>query len=269
MNLSDITPMILTHNEEANLRATLDRLNWATDILIIDSFSTDSTIEIAESFCAVRVVKRKFDHFAEQCNFGLTHIQTQWVLSLDADYKCDEAFADELRNLDPKDSGYRARFLYGVYGHPLRASLYPPRTVLYERDRSRYQRDGHAHRVFVDGSIGELRCPILHDDWKPISTWLNSQTTYAAMEADKILSSPPHQLKWKERIRRKIVIAPALMFLYCLFARGLIFDGWRGIFYTLQRSYAELVLALVLLDRGIRTRSTDNLVRTKESRTSS
>ncbi len=76
MNLSEITPMILTHNEEANLRTTLDGLTWASTILVVDSFSTDATLRIAAEFARVRVIQRPFDHFAEQCNFGLAHIET-------------------------------------------------------------------------------------------------------------------------------------------------------------------------------------------------
>ena len=255
MKLSEITPMILTYNEEPNLQATLEGVAWASRILVVDSFSTDATLEIASTFPQVRVVQRPFDHFAAQCNFALTHIETPWVLSLDADYKCSPAFADELAELIPSKPGYRASFRYGIYGYPLRATLYPPRTVLYRRDSARYAPDGHAHRVMITGNLGELRCPILHDDWKSISAWLQSQSFYAKMEADKILSRPAQELSWKDRLRKQVLIAPWLTFFYCLFAKRLLLDGWRGIFYALQRSYAELVLSLVLLDRNLRARS--------------
>ena len=66
------------------------------------------------------MIQRPFDHFADQCNFGLAHIETTWVLSLDADYKCDQTFANALRSLDPTCAGYRVRFLYAIYGRPLR-----------------------------------------------------------------------------------------------------------------------------------------------------
>ena len=62
---------------------------------------------------------------------------------------------------------------------------------------------------------------------------------------------PPAELNWKDRIRTRIVIAPFLTLFYCLFAKGLLLEGWRGIFYTLQRTYAELVLSLAILDRGL------------------
>ncbi len=255
MNLSDVTPMILTHNEEANLFETLKLLSWASQILIIDSFSSDATLEITAEFPQVQVIQRKFDHFSEQCNYGLDHIATPWVLSIDADYKCNEAFTDELKSLVCSHDAYQARFRYGIYGYPLRATLYPPRTVLYRCKQARYERDGHAHRVTIKGSIGELNSAILHDDRKPLTSWLRSQSRYASLEADKLFSSPKNKLNWKDRLRRKIVIVPALTIPYCLIAKGLLLDGWPGMFYTLQRVYAELLLSLVILDRRLHSRS--------------
>ena len=86
MRLSTVTPLILTFNEAPNLRRTLARVAWAREIVIVDSFSTDETMHIAQSFPQARILQRKFDTFADQCNFGLQQITTEWVLSLDADY---------------------------------------------------------------------------------------------------------------------------------------------------------------------------------------
>lgn len=255
MDLRTITPLILTYNEAANIRATLEGINWASQILLIDSFSTDATLAIAAEFPQVRIVQRPFDHFANQCNFGLTLVETTWVLSMDADYKCGPAFAEELARLDSSLAGYRAPFLYGIYGQPLRATLYPPRLVLYQANCAEYFRDGHAHRVLVDGEIGAIKAPILHDDWKPLSVWLESQLKYAGSEADKLCTTQKIELGWKDRIRRRILFAPPLTLAYCLLVKGLILDGWRGIFYSLQRTFAELALSLVLLDRKLRKSS--------------
>ena len=255
MELSDITPMILTHNEEANLRATLQGVAWASRILVVDSFSTDRTLEIISEFPQARVIQRRFDHFANQCNFGLKHINTTWVLSLDADYRCSETLRHELASLVPEYAGYEVKFQYGVMGRPLHATLYPPRTVLYRREAACYERDGHAHRVRITGSVGRIRSAILHDDRKPLSVWLVSQNRYASLEAEKLLSLSPDQMTWKDRVRRNILFAPTLTILYCLFGKGLILDGWRGIYYSFQRSYAELLLSLHLLDRFLRNRN--------------
>ncbi len=254
MLTSEITPLILTFNEEANLERTLQGLSWAKQILIVDSFSSDDTLAIAGRFPAVKVIQRAFDHFSDQCNFGLSHIQTPWVLSLDADYVCDQALAAELAELDAKLHGYEVSFRYAIYGHPLRATLYPPRVVLYRREQARYQPDGHAHRVHVSGEIGRLRTPIVHDDWKPLDVWFKAQFKYAQAEADKLEQTPSNHLGWKDRLRKKLCLAPILTPVYCLVLRGLLLDGWRGLFYAFQRTLAELLLSLTLLDRKIRKR---------------
>src|SRR5262245_16448781 len=97
--LDQITVLILTFNEAPNIRRTLEKLTWAKEILIVDSFSTDETLEIAKTFSQTRVVQRKFDTFAGQCNFGLGQVKTEWVLSLDADYVLSDDLNRELARL--------------------------------------------------------------------------------------------------------------------------------------------------------------------------
>lgn len=252
--LSEITPLILTFNEAPNLRRTLEKLAWAKEILVLDSFSTDETLDIARSFGQVRIVQRKFDTFAGQCNFGLQQIATPWVLSLDADYVLTEGFRDELATLNPDDStsGFKAAFIYCVFGRPLRASLYPPRAVLYRRERARYEDEGHGHRVRIEGEVAALRSKIFHDDRKPLDRWLGEQNRYMIREATELLATPMSELKFQDRLRRRIVIAPWLVFFYTLFAKHLILDGWPGWFYVLQRTYAELLLSLRLLEEKLK-----------------
>ena len=138
--LNEITPLILTFNEEENIVRTLSRLAWARDIVVLDSGSTDRTAEIANSYPNVRLFVRPFDNHANQWNYGLqeTAIRTCWVLALDADYQVCESVVDELRSLQPAADvcAYRARFVYCVGGMPLRGSLYPPVTVLFRKNRA-------------------------------------------------------------------------------------------------------------------------------------
>src|SRR5438128_4777395 len=91
-----ITPLIITYNEADNVARTLDRLSWAHRIIMVDSGSTDETLAIARRYPQVDIVNRAFDDFANQCNFGVSQIDTDWVLSLDADYELSNALVDEL-----------------------------------------------------------------------------------------------------------------------------------------------------------------------------
>jgi glycosyltransferase involved in cell wall biosynthesis len=251
-----ITPLILTYNEAPNLRRTLERLTWAKEIVVVDSGSTDDTVAIARSFPNVRVLVRPFDTFAGQCNFGLEQIQTPWVLSLDADYVLSDELVAELKAWRPEGAvaGYRAAFRYCVNGRPLRATLYPPRVVFYRREVARYADEGHGHRVRINGEVRSLKGWIDHDDRKSLDRWLSEQNKYMIREAAQLLATPMNQLKLQDRLRRHIVIAPFLVFFYTLLAKGLILDGWPGWFYVLQRTYAELLLSLRLLERKLADR---------------
>ena len=177
--------------------------------------------------------------------------------SLDADYECPQTLFDELRSLQPSHEVYYGGFTYALFGHPLRGTLYPPCAVLFKTNAFRYVQDGHTQLLDLGGaSPGKLKTKIIHDDRKPLRRWLDSQSKYAALEADKLLATRTGKLGWKDRLRRGVLWAAPLTLVYCLFWKRLILDGWPGIFYSLQRTYAELLLSLELVDRRLRGRPT-------------
>jgi glycosyltransferase involved in cell wall biosynthesis len=252
--IEDITPLIITYNEEANIARTLDRLIWAKRVVVIDSGSTDKTLEIVRSYPQAEVIHRPFDNFANQCNFGIAQVTTKWVLSLDADYQLSNRLVVELKDLRPdtETSGYEVRFVYRIYGQALRGSLYPSRTVLYQKDRAFYQDEGHSHRVIVSGKIIPLAGVVFHDDRKPLARWIASQASYAAIEAEYLLAADPISLRRADRIRLAGWVAPVAVFVYTLVFKGCLLDGWRGWYYALQRLLAETMISLEIIDRRLR-----------------
>ncbi|HZT87634.1 MAG TPA: glycosyltransferase family 2 protein [Stellaceae bacterium] len=251
MRLERITPLIITHNEACNIARTLAPLAWAQRVVIIDSGSTDGTRDIASAFPQVEVISHPFVDFASQCDFGLHQIRTEWVLSLDADYRMSEAVIDELRALDPADDvgGYSARFVYCIHGRPLRGSLYPPRTVLYRTKGAGHRQEGHAHRVAVPGRVLRLRGVVYHDDRKPLMRWLASQQRYAREEAAYLLGRRRQLLRMRDRLRLMAWPAPFAALFYALFLKRVVLDGRAGWFYALQRLLAETLLALELIEQ--------------------
>lgn len=252
-----ITPLIITYNEAPNIRRTLDKLLWAQRIVVIDSGSTDETIEILQSYPQVAVIQHPFSDFASQCNYGLTHVASPWVLSLDADYELSDELANELGSLEPDAGpvGYRVRFVYRVHGRPLHGTLYTPRTVLYRRERAFYRNEGHGHRVVVDGEVKSLRGVIYHDDRKPLARWIMSQRRYAREEAAYLLGPHVGALTRTDKIRLTGWLAPIGALFYALFVNRCIFDGWPGWYYVLQRVVAEALIALEIIDRRLSDRS--------------
>jgi len=251
VNLADVTPVILTRDEEPNIARTLGQLTWAEDVVVIDSGSTDATLDLARGFPNVRVFERALDSLAEQSNYGIQQARTAWVLLLDADYFVPAALADELRELEPEGDvrAYRAAFTYAVDGHPLRASLYPARIVLLNRNHAGVWQDGHAHRVLADGSVGDLASRIIHDDRKSFARFVDRQKRYMRQEAEKLRHADPRALSIAGRVRKLIVVAPFAVLVHTLFVKGLILDGRPGLRYAWERFVAELILSRELLRR--------------------
>lgn len=254
MNLHQITPVILTYNEEPNIARTLAQLTWAKTIVVVDSFSTDQTMQVLGRHSNVRVVQRPFDSHANQWNYAAfeTGIETDWILALDADYIVPDDVVEEIRRLDEAAiDGLTAAFRYCVFGKPLRGTLYPPVTVLFRRTKGRFEQDGHTHRLRLDGAARPLAGRLLHDDRKSLSHWLAAQDRYMTLEADNILSKTWSELSFADKVRMFPLVAPFAVFLNCyVFKRGFL-DGKAGAYYALQRTLAECLLGLRLIEKRL------------------
>jgi glycosyltransferase involved in cell wall biosynthesis len=251
---NDITVLILTYNEEPNIARTLAALARFSEIIVVDSHSSDRTCEIAGLHPNVRVVKRVFDRHADQWNFGLAQCRRTWVFALDADFVVSADLVDEIMALPSSSSlsGYRVWFRYCIYGEPLSAALYPPLIALFRRERTTYVQEGHTQRAMVEGEIGVLGGLIDHDDRKPLWRWFASQQKYSQLEAEHLLEKPRDRLRSTDRIRLMGWPAPILVFIYTHLVKRCLFDGWPGWFYVLQRTLAEIMIALEIVDRRLR-----------------
>ena len=244
--------LIITKNEDPNILRVLQKLTWLEKVVVLDSFSTDSTLEILSAFPNVKVYQRAFDTFAGQCNYGLTLLDSEWILSLDADYVLTDEFIFEtqqyLRLNDPGITAYCTRFKFLIYGRELISNNTTSRPVLFRRTECTYVDDGHAHRLIVNGIEKPYRSFILHDDRKSLSTWLSNQDKYSIREGEK-LRSAQNTNSVIIKIRRTKVFAPIIIFFYCLLVKGLIFNGWFGWYYTLQRTMVEMLFALRMIEK--------------------
>ena len=251
MIFKNITPLILTYNEAPNIKRSIQKLYWATRIVVIDSNSTDDTLDILQSYPQVEVLQRTFDSHATQWNYGLEQIQTEWVLSLDADYVLTDELMKEIKSI-PDDitiDGYFIPFKYCIFGNPLRGTILPPRQALFRKKKSLYIDDGHTQVLEVKGKSGYLKNYILHDDRKSLKRWLWAQDRYMIIEAKKLIETPFKQLSLGDKIRKQGIVAPFVILFYCLILKGGILDGWIGWYYALQRMAAEIILSLRILEK--------------------
>jgi hypothetical protein len=111
-----------------------------------------------------------------------------------------------------------------------------------------YYDDGHTQRLRIDGELGTYKNKIWHDDRKPLLRWLINQSAYSVKEAEMLLTAPPDILSIPSKIRKTKIFAPFFIFFYSLFVKRLILDGWRGWYYTLQRTIAESLISLRLIE---------------------
>jgi len=251
--LDGVSVLILTYDEEANIGRALDALARFSDVVVLDSGSTDRTLDIVAAYANARVVVHAFAGHAAQWNHGLVScgLTRPWILALDADYVVSPELVAEMAVLpiDTPASGYRVGFRYHVFGRPLSGTLYPASTILFRRDRAVYIQQGHTQRATIEGLILDLAGRVSHDDRKPLSRWLAAQTRYVALEAAYLLDSKGLGIGTAGRIRLMMGPAPILVFFYTLVVKRCALDGVAGWFYVLQRTLVEIMIALELIER--------------------
>lgn len=247
-----LTAVILTWNEEENIARTLSQLGWLESIIVVDSGSTDKTVELVQSFSNTKLFTRAFDTHAQQWNYGLSLCESEWILSLDADYiLTDEFIAETKQHLNAKDSSaFNAQFEFLVFGKALTGNNTTPRPVLFKKADCIYYDDGHTQRLKINGNTGSYKAKILHDDRKPLSRWLLNQSAYTLKEAE-MLEQTTGGLSFTSKLRKTKLLAPVFIFLYCLFIKGMIFNGWRGWHYTLQRTIVEMLISMRLVENKL------------------
>lgn len=160
-----VSAVIITLNEEANISRAVRSVAWADEILVIDSGSTDRTVEIAESVGS-RVVHRNWTGFSDQKQFGTDEAKHDWILSLDA----DEVVSDDLRTevgalADAATyAGFRIPRLSFYMDRPIRHSGWYPdlQLRLFDRRRARWNGALIHESVVADGTVGRLKSELLH-----------------------------------------------------------------------------------------------------------
>lgn len=261
--------LVFTLNEEENLASCLDSLDWTDDVVVVDSCSSDKTLEI----CArrnIRVYQHEFQGFGSQRNWALENIELKylWVLILDADEKIASELADEIlgkiSQSDLEVCAYRLKRKFFLWGKWLKhSSLYPTWVVrLIRKDKVRYVDRGHAESQFVDGIIDYLEHDIIDENRKGIDAWFERQNTYSRKEAEYEIEQQqePFELSnvfSKDPILRRATLKrltwsiPARAVWYFLYSYGWrrgFLDGKEGLVYCVMRSIYQEMIAIKKYD---------------------
>jgi glycosyltransferase involved in cell wall biosynthesis len=260
-----VSVMIFTLNEEVHLPACLKALQWADDIIVVDSFSTDGTGQICRAQ-GVRFFQHAFAGFGTQRNWALDNCEPRhpWILVLDADERVVPGLVPELAAIvaaDPVDVGaYRIRRRFHMWGRWLRhSSLYPSWVVRFiHRDRVRYVNRGHAETQQVEGRVLDLANDLIDENLKGIDEWFERQCRYARKDAEYELEQAGSGLKLQELLspdplRRRAALKrlawrmPArglLYFIYSYFLRMGFLDGRDGFVFCCMRAWYQSGVAV-------------------------
>ena len=223
------TVIIPTFNEESCLARCITSVKeFADELLIVDSYSTDTTLEIAKSFDAT-IIQREYENSASQKNWAIPQAQNQWILLLDADEWLTPALANELRALK-SDSSRLKHAGYWIYranrflGQPVRYSgLQGDKVIrLFQRDLCRYE-PKHVHaEIIAHGSVGKLKGKLNHDTFKGIDQWERKLHRYADWQARD------YDQRMGAITLYHTVVKPAWRFVKHFILRGGILDGAIG-----------------------------------------
>lgn len=245
--MTTLTVIIPTFNEDSYLEAALRSVRFADEIIVIDSYSTDRTAEIAQPL-ATKFLERKFDNFSSQKNYAMEHATSDWVLFLDADERITYPLQLEIKNVmeSGKHRGYRLqfphffmnRFLYHHSSKVLR---------LVRREGSRYT--GLVHeKLHCEGSIGILKHPVLHFTYKGLEHYIKKRENYAWFQGEQL------QKKGKKVTLFVLFLRPTYRFFSSYFLKGGFRDGIPGLSVAAINAYGVFsrYVKLMLLNRGMR-----------------
>ena len=229
-----VSVTVITKNEAANIGAALASVRWADEIVVVDSESTDTTVDLARQ-ATERVVVRAWAGYVAQKNFAASLATHDWILSLDADERATPALAEEIQAelANPRHAAYRMPRVTWHLGRWIRSTDWYPDDQLRLYDRRTAQWTGqYVHEaVTVKGSVGRLRGELQHFAYRDIADHLETidrYTTYAA-----------RQMNESGRRAGLLQLAghPPLAFLRNYIARGGIRDGIPGFIISSLNAY--------------------------------
>ncbi len=120
--------------------------------------------------------------------------------------------------------------------------------MLFKKKEAIFIQDGHTQLLILKGKSEYLKNVVYHDDRKNLGRWLIAQNKYMDLEVIKLVNTPFKELSLNDKIRKQIIFAPILVLFYCYILKGGFLNGFRGLFYSFQRCFAELLLSLKLIE---------------------
>jgi len=232
--MQTLSAVLIVKNEESKLESCLQALTWVDEIIVIDSLSTDRTLEIAKQYTA-KVFQRPFDNFANQKNYGIEQATGDWILSIDADEKVSVELQKSIQKVIGEDGsldGYRVVRKNIIFGKSLKFAGQGSERLLrlFRRGKGRLEQPIH-EEVVLEGPIGEIDGELIHDSIRTLEDYFRKLHLYTDYEAqfmhDKGIAPTFYGL----------YIKPVFRFVYHYIIRLGFLDGYPGFLYHGLSSY--------------------------------
>ena len=265
---AQISVLVTTYNEEINLEDCLKSCKgWADEIIVVDSFSNDNTLNIAEKYGA-KIYQHEYISPPDQKNWALNNIgfKNEWVFIIDADERLMPALRTELAEIILKDgdghNGYYVNRRYIFYGKWIKhCGWYPSWNLRFFKHKlGRYEdRKIHEH-VIIDGSVGYCNNDMLHEDRRDFRSWMAKQIRFAAVEANEryltsnktkhsstfkdLFYGDPVKKKraLKEKIWMRLPFKSTIRFVHLFILKKGFLDGLHGLRFCLLWAILEYVI---------------------------
>ncbi len=247
MAMQTITVIIPTYNEENYIKDCLESVSFANQIVIVDSFSDDKTLEIASTYNC-EIIKRKFDNFSNQKNAAINHAKSDWILFLDADERVTERLKIEILDTieKPKNEAYKIRFPHFYMNRFLYHT--ENKVVRLVKNDSVYF-EGLVHEKLIHkGTVGILKNFMLHYTYKGLFHYIKKKDSYAwfqaKMETDKN----------KKATYFHLIFKPFYRFFHTYIIRRGFLDGIPGLAVAYIDAYGVFsrYVKMILIDKKLK-----------------
>ncbi len=230
-----LSVVIITHNEEDNIRDCLESVKWADEIIVVDSGSEDRTPEICKRY-NIRFFNESWKGFSHQKNSALAKATKNWILSLDADERITPELQKEIRQVlssaIPKDGYYIARKNFFLGCWIKRCGWYPDYNLrLFQRRKGSFRiREVH-ESIDLNGTAGRLKHPMEHYTYKSIGDFMERLDRYSTLAARELLKEN------KTYGMHHIILRPIYTFFNMYVIRSGFLEGYYGFILSVFYSF--------------------------------
>ena len=236
--MAKLSVVIICFNEEAILGKCLSAVQWADEIVVLDSFSTDRSLQIARHYTN-RVFQNVWQGYAKQKTLALSYASHPWVLSLDADEVVSPELAREIQSLlarEPAVAGYRVPRMAFYLGRFLRHCWYPDLKMrLFRKELGRWSEHDVHESLLLDGPAGKLEHPLLHYSFASIQDHLGTIQQYTTLAAQSLARSG------RAFSLARLLGSPLFMFLQQYIGKRGFLDGIPGLVASVLSAFHEFV----------------------------